>query len=40
MPIEKVTAAINALDLKLLPLEVVEVLQKMIPTEQEVRINL
>lgn len=35
MPPEKVILAINSLDLKLLPLENVELLQRMVPTEQE-----
>lgn len=35
IPVEKVILAINALDLKQLPLESVEILQRMIPTEQE-----
>lgn len=38
MPVEKVIAAVNALDLKVLSLENVELLQRMVPTEQEVRI--
>ncbi|KAK5644344.1 hypothetical protein RI129_005644 [Pyrocoelia pectoralis] len=35
MPVEKVTNAINLLDLKQLSLENVELLQRMVPTEQE-----
>ncbi|CAH0398189.1 unnamed protein product [Chilo suppressalis] len=34
-PVEKVIAAINNLDLKQLPLESVEILQRMVPTETE-----
>ncbi|XP_045498221.1 formin-like protein isoform X2 [Colias croceus] len=34
-PVEKVIAAINNLDLKQLPLESVEILQRMVPTEAE-----
>ncbi|KAH9632920.1 hypothetical protein HF086_002742 [Spodoptera exigua] len=34
-PVEKVIAAINSLDLKQLPLESVEILQRMVPTEAE-----
>ncbi|XP_022920232.1 formin-like protein [Onthophagus taurus] len=37
MPIEKVINAITSLDLKQLPLENVEVLQRMVPTEQETK---
>lgn len=37
MPIESVTWAINNLDLKQLSLENVEILQKMIPTEAEIK---
>lgn len=37
MPIEKVIHAINNLDLKQISLENVEILQKMTPTEQEVK---
>lgn len=37
MPVESVTWAINNLDLKQLSLENVEILQKMIPTEQEIK---
>ena len=36
MPVDKVIAAVNSLDLKLLSLENVEILQRMVPTEQEV----
>lgn len=38
MPVEKVIMAVNALDLKVLSLENVELLQRMVPTDQEVRI--
>lgn len=37
MPVDKVINAINMLDLKLLPLENVEILQRMVPTEQETK---
>lgn len=37
MPIDMVTRAINNLDLKQLTLENVEMLQKMTPTEQEIK---
>lgn len=37
MPIEKVVMAINNLDLKEISLENVEILQKMTPTDQEVK---
>jgi hypothetical protein len=37
MPVEKVIAAVNSLDLKLLSLENVEILQRMVPTDQEVK---
>ncbi|XP_058800310.1 formin-like protein isoform X2 [Phymastichus coffea] len=37
MPVEKVIAAVNALDLKVLSLENVELLQRMVPTEQETK---
>ena len=37
MPVEKVIAAVNSLDLKLLSLENVEIIQRMVPTEQEVK---
>lgn len=37
MPVEKVINAINMLDLKQLPLENVELLQRMVPTEQETK---
>jgi len=36
MPVEKVIMAVNALDLKVLSLENVELLQRMVPTDQEV----
>lgn len=36
MPVDKVIAAVNALDLKLVSLENVEILQRMVPTDQEV----
>jgi formic-like protein len=36
MTIDKVVAALNSLDLKQMSLENVEILQKMLPTEQEV----
>lgn len=36
LPIEKVIAGVNALDLKQVSLENVEILQRMIPTDQEV----
>lgn len=37
MPVEKVIAAINSLDLKQLPLDNVELLQRMVPTETETK---
>ncbi|KAJ8679565.1 hypothetical protein QAD02_015352 [Eretmocerus hayati] len=37
MPVEKVITAVNALDLKVLSLENVELLQRMVPTEQETK---
>lgn len=37
MPIDAVVHAINSLDLKQISLENVEILQKMVPTEQEVK---
>ncbi|XP_049860745.1 formin-like protein isoform X4 [Schistocerca gregaria] len=37
MPVEKVIAAVNALDLKQLSLENVEILQRMVPTDQETK---
>jgi len=37
MPVDKVIAAVNSLDLKLLSLENVEILQRMVPTEQETK---
>lgn len=40
MPVEKVIMAVNALDLKVLSLENVELLQRMVPTDQEVRFSL
>lgn len=39
MPVDKVITAVNALDLKVLSLENVELLQRMVPTEQEVSIT-
>lgn len=36
MPVDLVLKAVNSLDLKALPLENVEVLLRMVPTEQEV----
>ena len=36
MPVEEVIRAVNALDLKTFSLENVEILQRMLPTEQEV----
>lgn len=36
MPVEKVIMSVNALDLKVLSLENVELLQRMVPTDQEV----
>ena len=36
MPVDKVIAAVNALDLKQVSLENVEILQRMVPTDQEV----
>lgn len=39
MPVEKVIMAVNALDLKVLSLENVELLQRMVPTDQEVRLS-
>lgn len=36
MPVEKVIQVVNSLDLKVLSLENVELLQRMVPTEQEV----
>lgn len=38
MPVEKVIMAVNALDLKILSLENVELLQRMVPTDQEVSL--
>lgn len=38
MHVENVIKAINNLDLKILSLENVEILQKMIPTEQEIKL--
>lgn len=40
MPVEKVIAAVNSLDLKQLSLENVEILQRMVPTDQEASICL
>ncbi|XP_076391161.1 formin-like protein isoform X8 [Megachile rotundata] len=37
MPVEKVIMAVNALDLKILSLENVELLQRMVPTDQEIK---
>ncbi|KAG8222413.1 hypothetical protein J437_LFUL004872 [Ladona fulva] len=37
MPVEKVISAVNSLDLKTLSLENVEILQRMVPTEQETK---
>nr|CAD7433501.1 unnamed protein product [Timema monikensis] len=37
IPVEKVISAVNSLDLKVMSLENVELLQRMVPTEQEVR---
>ncbi|XP_063973583.1 formin-like protein isoform X1 [Diachasmimorpha longicaudata] len=37
MPVEKVITAVNALDLKVLSLENVELLQRMVPTDQEIK---
>lgn len=37
MPVEKVINAVNMLDLKQLSLENVELLQRMVPTEQETK---
>lgn len=39
MPVEKVIMAVNALDLKVLSLENVELLQRMVPTDQEVHLS-
>lgn len=36
MPVERVIMAVNSLDLKQVPLENVEILQRMIPSDQEV----
>lgn len=36
MPVERVIMAVNSLDLKQVPLENVEILQRMVPTDQEV----
>jgi len=36
MPVDRAILAVNSLDLKQLPLESVEILQRMIPNEQEV----
>lgn len=40
MSVDKVINAVNCLDLKTLPLESVEILQRMCPTEQEVRSSI
>lgn len=40
MPVERVIMAVNSLDLKQVPLENVEILQRMIPTDQEVSQNI
>lgn len=40
MPVERVIMAVNSLDLKQVPLESVEILQRMIPTDQEVNFVL
>jgi len=40
MPVERVIMAVNSLDLKQVPLENVEILQRMIPTDQEVNFNI
>lgn len=37
LPVDKIIAAITSLDLKTIPLESVEILQRMIPTEQETK---
>ncbi|XP_048508614.1 formin-like protein isoform X2 [Athalia rosae] len=37
MPVDKVIAAVNSLDLKVLSLENVELLQRMVPTDQETK---
>lgn len=39
MSVDKVITAVNCLDLKTLPLESVEILQRMCPTEQEVSLH-
>lgn len=36
MPLERVIIAVNSFDLKQVPIESVEILQRMIPTDQEV----
>lgn len=36
MPVDEVISAVNSLDLKTLTLENVEILQRMVPSEQEV----
>ncbi|XP_051156889.1 formin-like protein isoform X2 [Leptopilina boulardi] len=38
MPVDKVIMAVNALDLKVLSLENVELLQRMVPTDQEIKV--
>lgn len=40
MPVERIITAVNSLDLKQVPLENVEILQRMVPTDQEVRFVL
>ncbi|XP_050546800.1 formin-like protein [Daktulosphaira vitifoliae] len=37
MPVDRVIMAVNSLDLKQVPLESVEILQRMIPTDQEIK---
>lgn len=39
MPVERIIMAVNSLDLKQVPLENVEILQRMIPTDQEVSVD-
>lgn len=36
MPVEQIIMAVNSFDLKQVPLESLEILQRIIPTEQEV----
>ncbi|XP_043472037.1 formin-like protein isoform X2 [Leptopilina heterotoma] len=38
MPVDKVITAVNGLDLKILSLENVELLQRMVPTDQEIKV--